>query len=317
MLRHIWKPHQTTIDLRVYQLAPGKPPQHFAVTANILSKQRLQEQLSELLQRECFCDADRLQKRYPLLAPFPQYRLQKQLYIERSLIKRLEQYNFHRADAIFKETAIFPRAKYETLKAEYILRFAKSTFGLNLIQEQVAAVANTADNLLIKARAGSGKTAVMACKAATLLSQFQGNPDSILVLAFNKKAAEEIGERIGKPLGIQPNARTFHSLAHRIVQPIETVLFDDDGGVAALTKFVQDLLEEIQNDNAEVRPLIRQFLRSSFNSTLITQNDKSKQDEYQTRRNQAQVTLKGEKVKSNGEKYIADFLFEHSLPMSH
>jgi len=50
-----------------------------------------------------------------------------------------------------------------------------------------------------------------------------------MVLAFNNKAAAEIGGRIRERFGVADfaNARTFHGLAWQIVRPHEEPIYDD------------------------------------------------------------------------------------------
>jgi len=50
-----------------------------------------------------------------------------------------------------------------------------------------------------------------------------------MVLAFNNKAAAEIGGRIRERFAVADfaNARTFHGLAWQIVRPHEEPIYDD------------------------------------------------------------------------------------------
>ncbi|WP_034913907.1 DNA helicase IV [Erwinia sp. 9145] len=84
---------------------------------------------------------------------------------------------------------------------------------------QAKAVVNGEEALLVLAGAGSGKTSVLVARAGWLLLRKQATPQEILLLAFGRKAAEEMNERISARLdakGIE--ARTFHSLALNIIQ---------------------------------------------------------------------------------------------------
>lgn len=88
-----------------------------------------------------------------------------------------------------------------------------------LNSSQAKAVINGEDSLLVLAGAGSGKTSVLVARAGWLLMRQQALPEQILLLAFGRKAAEEMNDRIATRLktdGIQ--ARTFHSLALNIIQ---------------------------------------------------------------------------------------------------
>lgn len=67
-----------------------------------------------------------------------------------------------------------------------------------LTEEQARAVICFDDRVLVVASAGSGKTSTMVAKAAYAIHRGIVRPDQILLLAFNKKAADELQERAGK-----------------------------------------------------------------------------------------------------------------------
>jgi superfamily I DNA and RNA helicase len=68
--------------------------------------------------------------------------------------------------------------------------------------EKEAFLSSLSRAVLLKARAGSGKTTAIAMKVAMLCSRFQIDPARLIVLAFNKKAAHEIRGRIRKRFGV-------------------------------------------------------------------------------------------------------------------
>ncbi len=78
---------------------------------------------------------------------------------------------------------------------------------------------NGESSLLVLAGAGSGKTSVLVARAGWLLARGQADAGQILLLAFGRKAAEEMDERIRERLHTEEiTARTFHSLALYIIQ---------------------------------------------------------------------------------------------------
>ncbi|MEG5550575.1 DNA helicase IV [Enterobacter wuhouensis] len=84
---------------------------------------------------------------------------------------------------------------------------------------QARAVVNGEQSLLVLAGAGSGKTSVLVARAGWLLTTGEAVADQILLLAFGRKAAQEMDERIQERLHTQDiAARTFHSLALHIIQ---------------------------------------------------------------------------------------------------
>lgn len=84
---------------------------------------------------------------------------------------------------------------------------------------QARAVVNGEQSLLVLAGAGSGKTSVLVARAGWLLARGEATADQILLLAFGRKAAEEMDERIRARLHTDDvSARTFHALALHIIQ---------------------------------------------------------------------------------------------------
>jgi len=87
-----------------------------------------------------------------------------------------------------------------------------------LTKEQVEAALSFDDSNLTVAAAGSGKTSVIVAKAGFALKAGYFKDDEMIILAFNKNAANEIRERIkdrvNRELGrtVKIKARTFHSL---------------------------------------------------------------------------------------------------------
>ena len=87
--------------------------------------------------------------------------------------------------------------------------------------QQQAAVDHDHRPLLIIAGAGTGKTTVMAHRAAALVARGVP-PERLLLLTFTRKAAEELRQRVAARLGIEPGALhwcgTFHSVAARLLR---------------------------------------------------------------------------------------------------
>lgn len=84
---------------------------------------------------------------------------------------------------------------------------------------QARAVVNGESSLLVLAGAGSGKTSVLVARAGWLLARGEALPEQILLLAFGRKAAQEMDDRIQQRLHTDAVcARTFHSLALHIIE---------------------------------------------------------------------------------------------------
>ncbi|HEV7636743.1 MAG TPA: UvrD-helicase domain-containing protein [Bradyrhizobium sp.] len=92
--------------------------------------------------------------------------------------------------------------------------------GLN--PEQRDAVESLDGPVLVLAGAGTGKTRVLTCRIAHILSQGRARPGEILSVTFTNKAAREMKLRLGQMLGQavegMPWLGTFHSIGGRILR---------------------------------------------------------------------------------------------------
>jgi DNA helicase II / ATP-dependent DNA helicase PcrA len=92
--------------------------------------------------------------------------------------------------------------------------------GLN--PEQREAVETLDGPVLVLAGAGTGKTRVLTCRIAHILSSGRARPGEILSVTFTNKAAREMKLRLGQMLGQavegMPWLGTFHSIGGRILR---------------------------------------------------------------------------------------------------
>lgn len=98
--------------------------------------------------------------------------------------------------------------------------------GRSLSGQQREACIRMEDNNLLVASAGSGKSATMVGKVAYVLEKRLCRPEEILVLAFNKSAADELKVRIARQMGVDEKAlpskvTTFHALGRAIIEEVE------------------------------------------------------------------------------------------------
>ncbi|MCG8710172.1 DNA helicase IV [Brenneria sp. 4F2] len=104
-----------------------------------------------------------------------------------------------------------------TLALEQDFFRSVETTALNVAQSK--AVMNGEDAVLVLAGAGSGKTSVLVARAAWLMHRGEAIPEQILLLAFGRKAAEEMNGRIQARLHTKDiQAKTFHALALHIIE---------------------------------------------------------------------------------------------------
>ena len=181
--------------------------------------------------------------------------------------------------------------------------------------EQLLAIGDFSESTLVKARAGSGKTTVIKHKISLLLTRLGVGSREILVLAFNKAAASKINSDMQQKTESRffTSAKTFHSLAHGIVAPPrDSILFDSNTETRGpQTAFIEEILRK--EDNPALRGDLYQFFRQEYSEIEKIGVLLSDEEFYTRRRNLDEETLGGEIVRSLGEKWIADFLFEHGV----
>ncbi|WP_415878099.1 UvrD-helicase domain-containing protein [Methylomonas sp. TEB] len=169
---------------------------------------------------------------------------------------------------------------------------------------------------LVLAGAGTGKTSTMIGRAGYLINAGLAKPEQILMLAYARKAAQEMEERIQSKLGIQNlTVKTFHGLGLDIISQVEGTrqaidkMAEDDTLRAA---FVDSQIQSLLEDERYRSRLLTYFLRfaypykSQFNfkslgdyNAYILENDIR--------------TLQGELVKSYEECEIANFLYRQGI----
>ncbi len=157
------------------------------------------------------------------------------------------------ATAADKDTAIAQlRTKFERQQLKQHNEFFNNVESNPLTKEQRLAVIRNNDKNLVLAAAGTGKTSVMIAKVLHLVATKQATAEQILLLAYNKTAAEELKTRFKQRaeqanLACQPPAIfTFHALGLQLLQQVNqrcevSPLATDH---AALTRWLTQWLTE-------------------------------------------------------------------------
>lgn len=221
---------------------------------------------------------------------------------------------------------IISQAEYKQEKLTFVKNWVKSNCrGLSIDDNQAAAIATVNGHVQVVARAGSGKTSVLVNRAFFLMNHCNISPGRMLILAFNRKAVEEIRERLVNLLVHSqsdsdkvelPHVLTFHALAYSIVHPLEDLIYDSEDQ-PKLSRVVSDIvLQLIKTTEWErrIRDLLLDFFRDDWDKIISSGHGKNKAEVlHQLRSPHSSETLGGEFVKSPGEKAIANFLFEHEI----
>jgi DNA helicase-4 len=171
------------------------------------------------------------------------------------------------------------------------------------------------DYNLVLAGAGTGKTSVMIGRAGYLLAAGIARPESLLMVAYNRDAAQELRERAARRLGDVPDVdrltvKTFHALGMELiaeaegVRPSVSVMAEDSH---ALARFVTGQLDDLLLDPGYAAKFIEYgFDRYEPHRSIF---DFASLEEYERELARLNLrTLRGERVKSYEEVRIANFL---------
>ena len=247
-------------------------------------------------------------------------RLEKQNLLK-DLKERFEQnfltaYDFYQAQC----TAHISFEEYETEKNNYVRSWAKDYLNTDPDIEQAAAIGAIEGHVQVVARAGSGKTTTLVNRALFLQQHCDVKPDEMLLLAFNRKAAEEMQRRLTSYLQSSiPHVMTFHALANALVHP-ERILFDEPEGEQSQSRALQDVIDRYRSDTNyydKIRALMMAHFRADWERIVSGGYERTPAEMLRYRRSLPRESLDGKYVKSFGEKVIADFLFEHDIKYSY
>ena len=206
--------------------------------------------------------------------------------------------------------------------------------GRSLDDQQRTAVITSEDYNLVIAGAGSGKTLTISGKVKYLCEAKSVKPSDILLIAFTRKSAGEMEERIHGRMGIPIDAFTFHRLGLEIIAGAENrkpdVYSDIDGFIGKyLTHLVIKKPEEMKNliqyfayflklpAELEKYDSLGEAYDHERSADLETLSGKYERSKYIFENiENAKIlrrTLKHEQVKSLDEVEIANFLFLNGI----
>lgn len=199
-----------------------------------------------------------------------------------------------------------------------------------LTEEQANAVIAFDNRVQVVAAAGSGKTSVMVARAAYAVHRGFVLPERILLLAFNKAAAEELQQRTQERLahaGIDAEkirASTFHSFGLDVIgkatgaRPRPAPWLDSGRDLDT----VQEIVDHLRDNSPDFRYKWDLF-RLLF-ANLASTPEGGDHDHYdREKRDTGFRTFDGGYVRSHGERLIANWLYlngvnyEYEQPYAH
>ena len=169
--------------------------------------------------------------------------------------------------------------------------------------------------------AGPGKTSTMVAKTGYVLHERLAAPEQILLLAFNRATANEVGERIAEQLrGLSDvdkvRSNTFHAFSVDVIAKAS-------GKKPSLAPWVDPSKpgEDIREVGDIIRSLSAQdpqfkrdwdFFRTVYGRDVGKWGEHQEPDTYAAGR-RGFLTAKGDIVKSKEERVIADWLFYNGV----
>lgn len=186
-----------------------------------------------------------------------------------------------------------------------------------LTDEQIHACVCMDDAVMVVAAAGSGKTSTMVAKTGYVLHEGLAAPEQILLLAFNRATADEVGKRIATQLHDVSDvdkirSNTFHAFGVEVIGKATGkrpslapwVSPDNPGGDGReVASIIQALCSQ---DPAFKRDW--DLFRTVYGRDVGRWGQHQEPDAYAEGRRGFQ-TAKGDIVKSKEERVIADWLF--------
>jgi DNA helicase IV len=191
-----------------------------------------------------------------------------------------------------------------------------------LTEEQARAVVCFDDRVQVIASAGSGKTSTMVAKAGYALHRTLVPASKILLVAFNKDAADELQSRVRErlgPMGFPAEeivARTFHKFGLDIIghatgrRPSLAPWLDSGRDIEHLSFLVDGLKDRDPQFRAQW-----DLFRIVFGRDLpaLAMEESEPEDWDRDTRLAGFLTLRNEVVKSHGERVLANWLFYNGV----
>ncbi|WP_245475392.1 UvrD-helicase domain-containing protein [Mesorhizobium sp. M1A.T.Ca.IN.004.03.1.1] len=231
--------------------------------------------------------------------------------------------------AFLTDPAIRQRYNDEFVTAELARcrPFFDNLDGRSLSDQQREACIRLEDNNLLVASAGSGKSAALVGKVAYVIDKQLYHPEEILVLAFNKSAADELKGRISRQLGVDQEdlkcrVTTFHALGRGIIKETEgrpPQLADWVEHPAGEARVIEQIIDELLGSDPEFARLWIDLLVLHPKADIPAEvfDTKADHERYLSVRRQKGLatigTLAGNYVKSLQEQTITNWLWLHSV----
>ena len=244
-------------------------------------------------------DLENIYQKYVAYKIAPYLTLNMLLEDVRKILSDIDAWHKRSNDNFIKNEVIQYKDFFETVESQPLTKM-----------QQIAVITNELNNLIL-AGAGSGKTSVIIAKVGYILKKNLVKPEDILILAFNKKAQEELLDRMKTKLGVVVDIKTFHSLGLGIITQVRNEK-------PSLCKWVEqpsvhnifkEIITELINSSIEFFNVLSEYFISFFAPYKSMEDFTTLGEYYNYIRNYDIKTFKGETVRSFEECEIANQLF--------
>lgn len=200
---------------------------------------------------------------------------------------------------------------------------------INLDEEQRRVVLTDEDYTLVIAGAGAGKTTTIEAKVKYLVDKQYIDSSRILIVSFTKKATQELKERFTR-LAISVEIATFHSIGNTIIKQNENIrhrIVDNGFMFDAIREYLTTKLDD-EYFIKKILLFFASYLNMPFdgknttmlfktlkdnNITTLKSDIKTMLNNYQNENTKQRKTINDERVRSNQECRIANFLFINGI----
>lgn len=176
-----------------------------------------------------------------------------------------------------------------------------------LTSKQKEAIIRNDNRVLTVAGAGTGKTSTVIGKVKYLLDRQWCKPEEILLISFSKDAVKELEKRLKENDNEAVNTMTFHKLGLEIIKEatgVKAAIFNTDNLPTSISIYLTQMFQ-----NPKSRGVLVQFLAYHFYPDKTELDFQTKQAHLEYATGCDLRTLRDEKVKSNQEVQIANWLF--------
>lgn len=154
---------------------------------------------------------------------------------------------------------------YEIEKSQAKFSCGDLLESMTLSQQQKEVVFSEADNILVVACPGSGKTHTLISRYIYLVSTNKIDPEETILITFTKKSGMEMNERLSRliPTSLPEYVGSLHGLCYRVLQKNKNINYS-----VLDEKDSRSLIREIIDSDTEVDDEIKALIRSKIISLI-------------------------------------------------